>query len=227
MIASDWQRQEGEKLFKNILSGDVDYRATKAILMRCNLENPLVNLAIEVDGPAKWTFEDIHYLPVFRNSFPLILAGQPDYITLPDSEDMIGTVVEAFGPATKIGVSQPVTLATGFVESISQAKIAPFITRSKNDNCHIVIELLPLSTKNTSFAAEEPELADQPMSHSAIAAALDNIGATLLEAQSRSGRGLRARYNDGTNNAIMISGCQHGNETPEQLAHYVLLICCL
>lgn len=65
------------------------------------------------------------------------------------------------------------------------------------------------------------------MSRSAIVAALDNIGATLLEAQSRSGRGLRARYNDGTNNAIMISGCQHGNETPEQLAHYVLLICCL
>ena len=112
MIASNWQRQEGEKLFKDILSGDVDYRATKAILMRCNLENPLVNLAIEVDGPAKWTFEDIHYLPVFRNSFPLILAGQPDYITLPDNEDMIGAVVEAFGLTTKIGVSQPVTLAT-------------------------------------------------------------------------------------------------------------------
>lgn len=53
MIASDWQRQEGEKLFKDILSGDVDYRATKAILMRCNLENPLVNLAIEVEGLAK------------------------------------------------------------------------------------------------------------------------------------------------------------------------------
>ena len=128
MIASDWQRQEGEKLFKDILSGDVDYRATKAILMRCNLENPLVNLAIEVDGPAKWTFEDIHYLPVFRNSFPLILAGQPDYITLPDNEDMIGAVVEAFGPTTKIGVSQPVTLATGFVERIYvRRKLRPLL----------------------------------------------------------------------------------------------------
>lgn len=107
--------------------------------------------AIEVDGPAKWTFEDIHYLPVFRNSFPLILAGQPDYITLPDNEDMIGAVVEAFGPTTKIGVSQPVTLATGFVESISQAKIAPFITRLKDDNCHIVIEFLPLVDKKYEF----------------------------------------------------------------------------
>lgn len=80
-------------------------------------------------------------------------------------------------------------------------------------NVIFVIELLPLSTKNTSFVAEEPELVDQPMSHSTIVAALDNIGATLLEAQSRSGRGLRARCNDGTDNAIMISGCQHGNET--------------
>jgi len=128
MIASDWQRQEGEKLFKNILSGDVDYLATKAILMRCNLENPIVNLAIEVDGPAKWTFEDIHYLPVFRNSFPLILAGQPDYITLPDNEDMIGAEVEAFGLTTKIGLGQPVTLATGFVESIYvRRKLRPLL----------------------------------------------------------------------------------------------------
>ena len=51
------------------------------------------------------------------------------------------------------------------------------------------------------------------MSHSAIVAALDNIGATLLQAQSLSGRRVRARYNEGTDNAIMISGCQHGNET--------------
>ena len=80
-------------------------------------------------------------------------------------------------------------------------------------NVILSLNFSPLSTKNTSFVAKEPELADQPMSHSAIVAALDNIGATLLEAQSRSGRGLRARYNDGTDNAIMISGCQHGNET--------------
>ena len=83
----------------------------------------------------------------------------------------------------------------------------------KDDNCHIVIELLPLSTKNTSSAGQEPELADQPMSHSAIAAALDNIGGTLLEAKSRSGRRVRACYNKETDNAIMINGCQLGNET--------------
>ena len=51
------------------------------------------------------------------------------------------------------------------------------------------------------------------MSNSTIAAALDNIGRTLLQAQSRSGRGVPARYNKGTDKAVMISGCQHGNET--------------
>ena len=136
MIECDRQRQEGEKLFKDILSGDVDYRATKAILMRRNLENPLVNLAIDVEGSTKWTIEDIHYHTVFRNSFPLILAGQIDLITLPDNEDLIGAVVEAFGPATKIGVSQPVTPATGFVESIRQAKIA--LSQAKENSCSII-----------------------------------------------------------------------------------------
>ena len=160
MIECDRQRQEGEKLFKDILSGDVDYRATKAILMRRNLENPLVNLAIEVGGPAKWTFEDIHYHPVFRNSFPLILAGQPDYITLPDNEDMIGAVVEAFGPATKIGVSQPVTLATGFVESTRQAKIA--LSQAKENSCNImrygtdgqIVSLFPKTVSETRDIVE-------------------------------------------------------------------------
>lgn len=136
MIECDHQRQEGEKLFKDILSGDVDYLATKAILMRRNLENPLVNLAIEVENSTKWTIGDIHYHPIFRNSFPLILAGQPDLINLPDNEDLIGAVVEAFGPATKIGVSQPVTPAAGFVESIRQAKIA--LSQAKENSCNII-----------------------------------------------------------------------------------------
>ena len=97
--------------------------------------------------------------------------------------------------------------------TVRPGQIAPLITRSKDDNCHMAIELVPLSTKNTAFAAQEPELADRPMSHSAIAAALDNIGGALLQAKSRSGRGVCARYNKGSDNAVMISGCQHGNET--------------
>ena len=155
MIECDHQRQEGEKLFKDILSGDVDYLATKAILMRRNLENPLVNLAIEVENSTKWTIGDIHYHPIFRNSFPLILAGQPDLINLPDNEDLIGAVVEAFGPATKIGVSQPVTPATGFVESIRQAKIA--LSQAKENSCNIIrygsegqiVSLLPKTVSET------------------------------------------------------------------------------
>lgn len=155
MIECDHQRQEGEKLFKDILSGDIDYRATKAILMRRNLENPIVNVAIEVEGSTKWTIGDIHYHPIFRNSFPLILAGQPDLINLPDNEDLIGAVVEAFGPATKIGVSQPVTPATGFVESIRQAKIA--LSQAKENSCNIIrygsegqiVSLLPKTVSET------------------------------------------------------------------------------
>lgn len=67
----------------------------------------------------------IRFFTIRSRLFSLV---NPIILPLPDNEDMIGAVVEAFGPTTKIGVSQPDTLATGFVESIYvRPKLRPLL----------------------------------------------------------------------------------------------------
>ncbi|MEZ2132193.1 MULTISPECIES: M14 family metallopeptidase [unclassified Sinorhizobium] len=71
----------------------------------------------------------------------------------------------------------------------------------------------PLSTTESTADHQPLELAKAPISAEQVRAELAAVGGVAFEARSRSGRVVEARYKAGSDQAVMISGGQHPNET--------------
>lgn len=97
--------------------------------------------------------------------------------------------------------------------SIQPGQIAPFIKKSTDGKCHITIALHGLDRRPANIVSSQCSDTTGALDQAVISAQLASIGGIRLEAQSRCGRDVEARYIKGSNHAVVISGCQHGNET--------------
>jgi len=95
---------------------------------------------------------------------------------------------------------------------LKPGQIVPQILRSP-DEISVKVETQPLSTRYWDGPQQQIETATEPLAVQQIEAELDKIGGEAFEAVTRSGRTVRARYVNGRDAAVMISGGQHANET--------------
>lgn len=77
----------------------------------------------------------------------------------------------------------------------------------------VLVETRPLSTAESVADYQPLAPAKAPISAEQVRAELTAIGGIGFEARSRSGRIVEARYHAGGDQAVMISGGQHPNET--------------
>ncbi len=91
-------------------------------------------------------------------------------------------------------------------------QIVPEIAKS-NGEISVVIETRALTTGFSDGNEQPIDTAQEPIAESQVRKLLADVGGDALEARSRSGRILSARYKSGDDAAVMISGGQHPNET--------------
>ncbi|RCS23028.1 peptidase M14 [Phyllobacterium salinisoli] len=77
----------------------------------------------------------------------------------------------------------------------------------------VTVETIPLSTGFLDGADQAIDTAAEPLAAGQVARALEQLGGVPLQARSRAGRAVSARYLRGTDVPVMISGGQHPNET--------------
>jgi len=95
--------------------------------------------------------------------------------------------------------------------SIQPGQIAPFIRFDEHADCRVQVRAQALCRDDE--ATPHTPCAAAPLPHTQIHDALAHIGGQPLFASSRSGRPVAARYISGSDQAVLISACQHGNET--------------
>jgi len=97
--------------------------------------------------------------------------------------------------------------------SLQPGQIAPLIRFDPQSDCQLRVSHHPLSRADAAGIEQSAQDACAPLSHAQIAAALDTIGGQAFGVASRSGRSVSARYIQGSDHAVLVSACQHGNET--------------
>lgn len=90
-------------------------------------------------------------------------------------------------------------------------QIVPEIVRSDGP-VRLRIETRDLDVADPPAPARAAETATAPLSSADVARALDAVGGTPLEAPSRAGRRVAARYRAGGDRPVTISAGQHANE---------------
>jgi purine catabolism regulator len=124
MIGRDNQRTEGADLLRSLLHDDTDFAFVRPLLERRGLTGTLVCLAIRppVNGP--WRTEEIHHAPGLQQKTPLLLQDEVLLALAPDAEETFDALTRNLGAGTAIGISGPISVATGFRESVRQARLA-------------------------------------------------------------------------------------------------------
>lgn len=95
---------------------------------------------------------------------------------------------------------------------LKPGQIVPEIVRDGNA-VSVCVSLRPLTTGYLDGEVQNLDTATRPLATQQIVTALSEVGGEAFEARSRAGRVLHARYINGTDAAVMISGGQHPNET--------------
>lgn len=95
---------------------------------------------------------------------------------------------------------------------LKPGQIVPEIIQDGNA-VSVSVSLRSLSTGYLDGDIQELDTATKPLATEQIFASLSGIGGNAFEAFSRSGRRVYARYVQGTDAPVMISGGQHPNET--------------
>lgn len=97
--------------------------------------------------------------------------------------------------------------------SIQPGQIVPEIHTRPDTPPSLTITLRPLCTSSAPAVADVAlDTASHPPGVTQINAQLDAIGGDVINAKSRSGRLLAARYRQGSDRPVMISAAQHPNE---------------
>ncbi|RQR31480.1 PucR family transcriptional regulator [Burkholderia sp. Bp9143] len=124
MITRDGQRDEGVALLRSLLDNETDFAFVRPMLKRRGLAGTFVCLSIRPGGAGDWTPGDIHHAPGLQEKTPLLLQDDVLLALAPDSRDTIDALLRNLGDGTVIGVSGPIAVATGFRESVRQARLA-------------------------------------------------------------------------------------------------------
>lgn len=131
MIHRDTQREEGAALLRSLSEDGTDFALARPLLQRRGLEGTLVSLAIWPGASAAsgaqgaWSVDDIHQAPGLHQRTPLLLADGELLLALAaDDGGSFEALATHLGPGTVLGISGPITAATGFGESQRQARLA-------------------------------------------------------------------------------------------------------
>ncbi|WP_176046663.1 PucR family transcriptional regulator [Burkholderia sp. BCC1644] len=124
MITRDAQRDEGAALLRSLLDNETDFAFVRPLLERRGLTGTLVCLSIRPGGTGRWAPGDIHHAPGLQEKTPLLLDDDVLLALSRDDRDTIDALLCNLGDGTVIGVSGPIAVATGFRESVRQARLA-------------------------------------------------------------------------------------------------------
>lgn len=124
IVERDILRKDGEQLFQDLFNGEIEYSAAKIMLERRGLFGRLVTIAIALTDKTESKYTDLHHMPLFSRLSPLIFKDAKKILmVIPDDTHLLEMLINQLGSSTKIGVSSPISVATGFKESISQANL--------------------------------------------------------------------------------------------------------
>ncbi|KAF1050947.1 MAG: Transcriptional activator PmfR [Stenotrophomonas maltophilia] len=125
MIHRDQQREEGAALLRSLLASETEFALARPLLEQRGLTGTLVSLAIQPGTTGAWTPDTLHQAPPLHQAGPLLLGEHGLLLAIArDDGGLFGALRELLGSATLIGVSGPIATATGFRESVRQARLA-------------------------------------------------------------------------------------------------------
>lgn len=125
MIYRDQQREEGAALLRSLLDSEMQFILARPILERRALSGTLVSLAITPGEKGTWGVDEIHHSPPLHAAPPLLLEdGELLLAISPDDSATLDSLLANLGNGTVMGISRPITSATGVRESVRQARLA-------------------------------------------------------------------------------------------------------
>jgi len=125
MIQRDQLREEGAVLLRSLLASETEFSLAKPLLDRRGLTGSLVSLAIQPGVDGSRDAEEVHHAPALQTVCPLLLADNGMLLAIsPDDPTTFEALRSNLGRGTLIGVSGPIATATGFRESVRQARLA-------------------------------------------------------------------------------------------------------
>ncbi|WP_449433568.1 PucR family transcriptional regulator [Pseudomonas putida] len=125
MIHRDQQREEGAALLSSLLASETEFALARPMLERRGLSGTLVSLAIKPGSNGPWCSAQLHHAPALHRSSPLLLDDKGLLLAISrDDSETFQTLCASLGDGTLIGVSGPLAAATGFRESVRQARLA-------------------------------------------------------------------------------------------------------
>ncbi|MEE1922637.1 PucR family transcriptional regulator ligand-binding domain-containing protein [Pseudomonas sp. 148P] len=125
MIQRDQQREEGAALLRSLLDSETEFSLARPILERRGLAGSLVCLAIRPATQGPWSADEIHHAPPLHPAAPLLLDDNGLLVAISRNDSAVFEALrQGLGSGTVIGVSGPIAAATGFRESVRQARLA-------------------------------------------------------------------------------------------------------
>lgn len=125
MIQRDQQREEGAALLRSLLESETEFTLARPILERRGLAGTLVSIAIKPGAHGPWSADEIHHAPPLHASSPLLLSDKGLLLAISrDDPATFEALHSNLGTDTVIGISGPIAAATGFRESVRQARLA-------------------------------------------------------------------------------------------------------
>lgn len=125
MITRDLQREEGAALVRSLLDSETDFALARPILEQRGLVGTLVSVVIKPGDQGPWAMDELHHAPAFQRAGPLLLSEGGLLLGISRSDNtLLEALASNLGQGTVIGVSGPIAAATGFRESIRQARLA-------------------------------------------------------------------------------------------------------
>ena len=125
MISRDLQRDEGAALIRGLLDTETDFVLARPILEQRGLVGTLVSVVIKPSESGPWKATELHHAPAFHRAGPLLLIEDGLLLAITRDEPAVfDALFENLGANTVIGVSGPITAATGIRESFRQARLA-------------------------------------------------------------------------------------------------------
>lgn len=125
MISRDLQRDEGAALIRGLLDTETDFVLARPILEQRGLVGSLVSLLVKPSEHGPWTADELHHAPAFHRAGPLLLIEDGLLLAITQNEPSVfEALADNLGENTVIGISGPITAATGIRESFRQARLA-------------------------------------------------------------------------------------------------------
>ncbi|MCY1280663.1 Purine catabolism regulatory protein-like family protein [compost metagenome] len=125
MIHRDLQREEGSALLRSLLESETEFTLARPILEQRSLVGTLVSLAIRPGGNGPWNADELHQAPALHQASPLLLSDKGLLLAISRDDSCVFDALRSnLGEGTVIGVSGPIAAATGFRESVRQARLA-------------------------------------------------------------------------------------------------------